>query len=123
MISVIAVNAVIEAGRPSRCRIPAMPHMLSWPIYSMISYARSDLGLGAPLIDLIDMALAPLDQPPQPVIEVDRGGEADFFLCPLRRSDAIAHKRGLAPRRIVDRLVGAGEIEELLGDLLQRGPL
>ena len=68
-------------------------------------------------------ALAPIDQARKP---------SSRSICALKPisccarsggADAVAHERCLAARRVVDRLVGAGQIEQLFGYLLQRGPL
>src|SRR4051812_9785913 len=122
MISVMAVSVLIDAGRPSRWKMPAIPHIPN-PLAVMVFREILDLRLGATLLDLVDMALTPLDQPAQTFVEIDCGCEADLLLRALGRSNAVADQRGLAPRGVVDRLVRAGEVQQLFGDFLQRGAL
>src|ERR1700728_4756953 len=105
MISVIALSDVTDAGRPSRYRTPAMPHIASTRSLPDTATPASNLSLGAALIDLIDMRLAPFDQPAQAFIEIDAGLESDFFLRSLWRADPVAHQRRLAAGRIVDGLI------------------
>ena len=90
MMSVIAFTLTGEAGLPSRCRMPAIPHMSYRPIVGgpeevgaairrLHICTRSDLRLVAALLDLIDMRLAPFDQLLQAFIEIDGSREADFL--------------------------------------------
>ena len=51
------------------------------------------------------------------------GGESDLFASAFRRADAISHQRRLAPRRVVDRLIAAGQVDQPFGHLLQRRAL
>src|SRR5436190_4295683 len=71
--SVIRRSSAVAAGWPSRLRMPAMPHIAG--VLSRLGAARGDLGL---------VAVAPGDQPLQPVLQLDLGGEADLLLGPLR---------------------------------------
>src|SRR6201991_1049653 len=103
--------------------MPAMPHMMGLLSPRKLGVNGSDLRLRPALRNLLDMAAPPVDQPAKSYVEIDFRREADFLLRLLRRTDAVSHQRRLAARRVVDRLVGSGEVQELFGDLLQRRAL
>src|SRR5262245_21217641 len=145
MASVIAFSRTGAPGLPSRCKNPAIPHMFCAPMLSALRVADvssrrissdgtrpqsgrlsglpSDLGHGPALRDLGDMVGAPLDEALESIVEVDACGKADLGARLLRTTNAVAHKRRLAARCILDRLVRAGEVEEPLGQLLERSAL
>ena len=58
------------------------------------------LSLGATLIDLINVRLAPFDQPAKTFIKINARLESDFLLRSLWRADPVAHQRRLTSRRI-----------------------
>ena len=69
------------------------------------------------------MRLAPANQLAQPLFERHLGDKADLGGGALRAADAVAHQRRLAARRILDRLVRAGQPQQHLGQFLERGAL
>src|SRR5262245_45435716 len=116
MASVILRSTTGDTAAPSKFSTPVMPHTLPSLLGAEPgrAAARRDFGLVGP---------APVDHPLQPLHQVEPGLEADVLLGPSRIADAIAHQRGLAPRRIVDLLLAAGELDDHFRELLERGAL
>ena len=67
------------------------------------------------------MRRAPRDEPFEALAQPDLRGEAKVLGSPPRVADAVADQGRGAARLIADRLVGAGQLEQDLGKLLERG--
>src|SRR6185312_10420235 len=104
-----------------------LAHRRECDLYATDGFSIHDTDLARrlrpPLRNLLLVRLAPDDQALQAVVECDLGVEAYFLARLDRRTDTIAHQGRLAARRILDRLVRAGEREKFLGNLLERGAL
>ena len=77
-----------------------------------ICITRSGIGrrgdAPAPL-DFLDMRFTPGNQLAQTVVEPNGSAEVDLLGSTLRAANPIAHKCRLTTRRVLDRLIAAGE--------------
>src|SRR5688572_5634256 len=72
-------------------------------------------------LDFRFMAGAPLDQLLQALAQSDAGAKPEIVRGAVRAPDAIADEGRLAARGVFDRLAAAGDIEQQLRELAQRG--
>ena len=111
----LAGPASASRSRAARARPATPPRPSSGTAIGQRSAVRagghdSNSGAGAAGLDLGLVRLRQAISRASPSSRSMLGVEADLRLGALRRADAVAHQRRLAARRVIDRLVRAGQV-------------